>query len=82
MQVGVQPIVAFILIDVDIGREYEVLNEILEKYGPSISEARVTYGEHDLVVKVEVPHMRALDGIVTGIRQINGVRRTVTLISS
>ena len=75
-------IVAYILVDVDIGAEHEVVKEILEKYGRLVTEARITYGEHDLVVRVEVPNMRSLDMVVSGIREIKGVRKTTTLISS
>ncbi|MCE4598577.1 MAG: Lrp/AsnC ligand binding domain-containing protein [Desulfurococcales archaeon] len=75
-------IVAYILVDVDIGSEHDVVREILDKYGNLVTEARVTYGEHDLVVRVEVPSMRALDMVVSGIRSIKGVRKTTTLIAS
>lgn len=77
-----EPLVAYILLNVDIGMEHKVVETILERFSRWVTEARVTYGEHDAVVRVEVPNMRVLDGVVTGIRELEGVRKTVTLIAS
>jgi len=74
-------IVAYILVNVDAGVENEVRDSILSRFSKSVSEARITYGEYDIVVKVEVDSMSTLEKVVTGIRSIEGVRRTVTLIA-
>lgn len=74
-------IVAYILVNVLAGAEDEVRNEILSRYGGKVTEARITYGEFDIVVRVEVDSMRTLEAIVSGIRSIGGVERTVTLVA-
>ncbi|MCX8196044.1 MAG: Lrp/AsnC ligand binding domain-containing protein [Acidilobaceae archaeon] len=81
MTPGQRHVVAFILINVEMGAEEEVRDILLSQYKNSVTEARITYGEYDLVVKVEVENMAALEKVTTDIRAISGVRRTVTLIA-
>lgn len=73
-------VVAYILMVTDIGKEHEILNQLLKIKG--VTEARTVYGEFDLIARVEASEMRTLDGAVTQIRKIGSVIRTVTLISS
>ena len=73
---------AYILINSEVGRENHIIKEILDKFSSAVTEARATYGDFDVIVRLEVNSMRALDGIVSGIRRIPGVVRTVTLIAS
>ncbi|MEM0340831.1 MAG: Lrp/AsnC ligand binding domain-containing protein [Acidilobaceae archaeon] len=75
-------IVAYILVNVLAGTEEEVRNEILNRFGGKVTEARITYGEFDIVVRVEADNMRVLEAIVSGIRSISGVERTVTLVAT
>lgn len=77
-----EKIVAYILINAEVGRENDIVGEIIDKFSNAVTEARTTYGDFDVVVRLEVSSMRALDGIVSGIRKIPGVVRTVTLIAS
>ncbi len=76
-----KPTVAYILVNVEVGMENEVLDEILKRFDKAVTEARITYGEYDIVVRVEVGSIKALETVVSGIRSIEGVRRTVTLIA-
>lgn len=76
-----RPVVAFILVNVEMGAEEEVREALLKKHGGHVTEAWITYGEFDLVVKVEVVSMNDLEKVTTAIRTISGVRRTVTLIA-
>ena len=76
-----RPIVAYILVNVEVGMEGEVRDKIVDKFNKAVTEARIVYGEYDIVVRVEVDSMRALEAVVSGIRAIEGVRRTVTLIA-
>lgn len=78
----VDSIVAYILINVEVGKEKDVLEEILKRYRRNVTEARITYGDYDVIVRLEADSMRLLDKIVTGIRSIPGVIRTTTLIAS
>lgn len=73
-------IVAYILARINLGREYELLEQINKL--PNIDEVRIVYGEYDMVIKVRVNTLSELDKIVTHIRKLNGIVTTTTLISS
>jgi len=76
----VEKIVAYILLLADIGKEHEVAKRIKQLNG--VSEVKVVYGEYDIVVRVEVSSLRELDKVVTSIRSIPHVIRSITLVSS
>lgn len=73
-------ITAYILARINLGKEYELLEQISKL--SQVEEARIVYGEYDMIIKVRVESMRELDKIVTYIRRLNGVITTSTLISS
>ena len=73
-------VVVYVLMVTEIGKEVEV-RTALEKI-KGVSEARTVYGEFDVVSRLETSSLRELDEVVTEIRKINGIIRTVTLISS
>ncbi len=78
------PVVAFVLLLVQVGKEYEIvekIKEVMEKTGVK-AEVFVVYGEYDIVVKVIADDLRKIDEFVTQVRRLPGVTRTVTLISS
>ncbi len=75
-----EKIVAYILLLADIGKEHEVAKRIKQLNG--VSEVKVVYGEYDIVVRVEVSSLRELDKVVTSIRSIPHVIRSITLVSS
>lgn len=74
---------AYVLLVTSIGLEYDITEEIkkLEKENIKVS-VDVVFGEYDLVVTAESNDLRDIDELVTNIRKINGVTRTLTLISS
>jgi len=74
------PITAYLLIVAEVGREYEIADRIRGMEG--VREARIVYGEFDIVAKLEVPDLSALDSMVTRMRAIQGIIRTSTLIAS
>ena len=79
-----QPVVAFVLVVTEVGKEYEVRDKIVEvakKEGVNV-EAYVVFGEYDVAVKLAADNLKAIDKAVTAIRSLNGVLRTVTLIAS
>lgn len=76
------PITAFVLVLTDVGEEKRVVERVKAEFKDYVKEAWITYGEYDAVIKVEVPNMMKLDEVVTGIRQVKGVRRTTTLIAA
>ena len=78
------PVVAFVLLLVQVGREYDIASQIkkvMEEVGVK-AEVYVVYGEYDVVVKVEADDLRKIDEFVTKVRRLPGVMRSVTLISS
>ncbi len=72
-------IIAYILLKTIIAKEHEVAQKLQEIEG--IVEARVVFGEYDVVAKAQVEDVKALDEMVTKIRKINGVAATSTLIA-
>jgi len=80
MNEHVEKIIAYMLIRVNLGKEYDVLEQITRL--PNIKEARVVYGEYDIIVEIHVSNLRELDKIVTSIRRLPGVITSTTLISS
>ena len=79
-KIGEEKIVAFVILVVEVGKEYEVLNQIREI--EDVTDARIVYGEYDLIVRLEVNSMRRLEKGIMRIRNIKGVLRTATLISA
>ncbi|MEM3439624.1 MAG: Lrp/AsnC ligand binding domain-containing protein [Candidatus Bathyarchaeia archaeon] len=71
---------AYLLIVAEVGREYDIANRIRGMEG--VTEARIVYGEFDIVARLEVPDLSVLDGIVTRMRGIPGIIKTSTLIAS
>ena len=74
------PVVVYVLMVTKIGKEYGV-RQALEKI-TGVSEVRTVYGEFDVVARLETPSLKELDTIVTEMRKIEGIIRTVTLISA
>jgi DNA-binding Lrp family transcriptional regulator len=74
-------VVAYILIKVEAGKEREIIERISKEFYRNVTEARITYGDYDIVVRVEADNMRMLDSIVTNIRKLDGVEETKTLIA-
>jgi DNA-binding Lrp family transcriptional regulator len=73
-------VTAYILIVTEVGKEYDVVRKLKEM--KSTVEVAVVYGEYDAFVKFMVGNLKELDAIVTEIRKIPGIIRTITLISS
>ncbi len=79
-----EQVFAFILAVTEIGKEYEVVNMVKEIASEIGVEARVfvVYGEYDVVIEIVSDSLRKIDKIVTMIRALEGILRTVTLISA
>ena len=73
-------VVIYVLIVSEIGKELTVKSALDEIKG--VTEVRTVYGEYDVVARVETPTLKELDEIVTLLRKITGIIRTVTLISA
>jgi len=72
--------VAYLILVVSPGKEYEILRKLLEL--EVVSEAHIVYGEFDIVAKLEVNDLSELEKTVMGVRRIPGVERSVTLIAA
>jgi|TARA_B100000315_G_C14566003_1_gene583005 DNA-binding Lrp family transcriptional regulator len=71
---------AFVLLNVDLGSEEEVLQEI--KTIDGVIEAHRVYGVYDTVVVVEMDSTEKLKEVVTWkIRRLSKVRSTLTMIA-
>lgn len=69
---------AYVLINCEIGKEREVLEEL--KRIPDVVEANLLYGVYDIIVKVSGRDEKEIREVVlTKIRMIPGVRRTLTM---
>ncbi len=68
------------LINTQAGKEREVVKEA--KKFPGVTEAKVVYGEYDVIVRIELNDFSILSETVTLIRKISGIIKTVTLISA
>ncbi|MCK5626808.1 MAG: Lrp/AsnC ligand binding domain-containing protein [Candidatus Bathyarchaeia archaeon] len=71
-------IVAFVLINAELGKEKSLLKEI--RNIPNVKEAHFVYGVFDIIIKVEAENMDKLRDIVTfNIRRLKEVIRTLTI---
>jgi len=71
---------AYVLINTEIGSESEVLDAI--KKIKNVIEAHAVYGVYDIVAKIEAETMDKLKETVTWkVRRLNKVRSTLTMIT-
>ncbi|MGC8975919.1 MAG: Lrp/AsnC ligand binding domain-containing protein [Thermoprotei archaeon] len=74
---------AYILVTTSIGLEYDIAEEIMKLENENVRvSVDVVFGEYDLVVTAEGKDLKDVDRLVTNVRRISGVTRTLTLISS
>ena len=70
---------AFILVNVEIGADIEVLNDL--GFIPEIIEAHRVYGVYDIIAIVETSTMQGLKDVVGfKIRSLDRVHNTMTMI--
>ncbi len=69
---------AYLLIVCEVGLEKDV-EEAIRKI-ENVTSVDVVYGEYDVIATVEVNDIKQLDNVVTQIRRIKGVLRTMTLL--
>lgn len=77
------PLRAYVLVTVQVGREYDVHDYIKESLPKEkVREVDVVYGEYDIIVWVEAESLGDLHELVLKIRSNPAVRHTTTLISA
>ena len=70
---------ALVLVNVESGREDEVLRELRKVEG--VEEAYLSYGAYDIVARVRADTMEDLKIVITRrLRRLREVRSTLTLI--
>ena len=70
---------SFVLINVEIGAEEEVLNDL--RPIPEVKEAHLVYGVYDIIAIVEAPTMQELKDVISlKIRRLDKVHSTLTMI--
>jgi DNA-binding Lrp family transcriptional regulator len=69
---------AFILINAELGKEEELLNDLRKM--ENIKEAHFVYGVYDVIVKAEAESMEKLKELVAfKIRRLKEVKSTLTM---
>ncbi|OLB91816.1 MAG: AsnC family transcriptional regulator [Thaumarchaeota archaeon 13_1_40CM_38_12] len=69
---------AYILVGCELGAENEIVGKILRL--DKVKDARVVYGDYDIVVEAETDTESQMDSLITKkIRKIGKVRSTMTL---
>lgn len=72
-------VAAYILVTTKSGAEKDVL-DLLKKI-PNLKNAKMLYGEYDIIAKIQLTNIAALnDYLLANIRPIAGVEKTSTLI--
>jgi DNA-binding Lrp family transcriptional regulator len=70
---------AFVLINVEIGAEEEVIDDL--SHIPEVREAHLVFGVYDIISIVETPTIQELkDAISFKVRQLDKVHSTLTMI--
>ena len=69
---------AYVLIGCELGAENDILSMLLEM--DKVKDARVVYGDYDIVVEAETETEAQMDNLITKkIRKLDKVRSTMTL---
>ncbi len=69
---------AYILIGCELGAENEIVGKLLRL--DKVKNAKIVYGDYDIVVEVETDTETQMDNLITKkIRKIDKVRSTMTL---
>lgn len=70
---------SFVLINVDIGSEEDVLEEL--EAVEEVREAHTVYGVYDLIALIEAETMQELKDVISfKIRRLDKIRSTLTMI--
>ena len=71
---------AYVVATVKRGKEHNAAQKI--RRTKEVTEALVTYGLYDIVVRIEAKSLGQLDKIVTDIRQMPEIQQTSTLVGA
>jgi len=69
---------AYVLIGCELGAENDIVSKLLEM--DKVKDARIVYGDYDIVVEAETETEVQMDNLITKkIRKLDRVRSTMTL---
>ena len=72
-------VIAYLLLNVETGTEEEVMISLMPIQ--EVREARMVYGAHDIIIRVESETMDEMKNVVNGrIRRLYRIRSTMTMI--
>jgi len=74
------PVKAYFMAIVKQGTEHEVAKKLSRMGG--VTEALVTYGLWDIVVRIEAPNLQKLDALITEMRKMEDIVQTSTLVGA
>ena len=70
--------IMYVLVQCKIGHEMEVLRDLVKL--DLVKEAKGTFGYYDILVKIEAPTEKEIEGTITkNIRKVKNVNATTTL---
>ncbi|MCG7844943.1 MAG: Lrp/AsnC ligand binding domain-containing protein [Methanomassiliicoccales archaeon] len=69
---------AMVALTNDIGAEGKVLESLCQM--PAVKECYMVYGVYDVLAKVQAPTAEELSRTISAIREVPGVRSTLTLV--
>ncbi|MBD3228588.1 MAG: hypothetical protein GF329_10410 [Candidatus Lokiarchaeota archaeon] len=73
-------IIAYLMMNVETGKEYDVINRIREMK-KNVVESYIVYGAWDIIIKIKTDSMPALNSLVLKIRRSESIKRSMTLIA-
>jgi DNA-binding Lrp family transcriptional regulator len=76
----VECVKAYVVATVKRGTEHEAAQKI--RRIKEVTEALVTYGLYDVVIRIEAESLGHLDKIVTDIRKMTEIKQTSTLVGA
>jgi len=74
------PVKAYFMAIVKRGTEHDVAKRLRTMDG--VTEALVTYGLWDIIVRVEAPDLSKLDALITEMRKMEDIVQTSTLVGA
>lgn len=77
-----QQVKAYLLAVIEIGKDHDVAEKIKDLDNTAKISVDLVFGEYDLVAVIETDSIRKLDRLVTQVRRLDGVLKTVTLVAS
>ena len=74
-------VTCYTLVTVQPSKDFQIIDEI--KSFSQVKEVITTYGEYDMILKIEVENLDALDNFIfTKLRAVEGIELTTTLINA